>query len=392
MYREIIEDYSAIPRFLQQQYGLDKGKNHGRIWRLLPDDARLDEAPDFADAEVLVQLLDDDNPWRRRTAQRLLIARQATAAKDPVAKMVGAKSTTAPGKIAALYTLSGLDLLEPEHVSIALSESDYRVRLHGLRLMQEEWLTTHQSMFAGLFGLVDDPDPSVRLQLALTLGDIDDDRATAALLHLAQRHGEERWMPAAILSSSNTPQAGDLLESLLRLPNMSEGARRVISPLAVTVSGRRDHGAIARSLSALRNVELPVQLACLSGLNKGLALGAVDWSARLTPFFDSESPEIVELAMKLTTHLPLRDKAPLRAVFAAAERRALDRDADIAIRQQALRLLSNAEFEAVSTVAAKLLDATHPPAMQQAAITALAQSPDPRVRSRSLESVVVIYT
>ncbi|MEI4884310.1 DUF7133 domain-containing protein, partial [Klebsiella pneumoniae] len=36
MYREIIEDFSAIPRFLQQQYAesLIAGKNHGRLWRL----------------------------------------------------------------------------------------------------------------------------------------------------------------------------------------------------------------------------------------------------------------------------------------------------------------------------------------------------------------------
>ncbi len=35
MYREIIEDYSAIPRFLQQQYGVAYGDAHGRIWRLV---------------------------------------------------------------------------------------------------------------------------------------------------------------------------------------------------------------------------------------------------------------------------------------------------------------------------------------------------------------------
>ncbi len=32
MYREIIEDYSAIPRYLQQQYGLRRGSDRGRIW------------------------------------------------------------------------------------------------------------------------------------------------------------------------------------------------------------------------------------------------------------------------------------------------------------------------------------------------------------------------
>ncbi len=36
MYREIIEDYSAIPRYLQQQYGLLNGDDRGRIWRLAP--------------------------------------------------------------------------------------------------------------------------------------------------------------------------------------------------------------------------------------------------------------------------------------------------------------------------------------------------------------------
>ena len=37
-YREIIEDYSAIPRHLQQQYGVINGHDRGRIWLLLPED------------------------------------------------------------------------------------------------------------------------------------------------------------------------------------------------------------------------------------------------------------------------------------------------------------------------------------------------------------------
>lgn len=41
-YREIIEDYSAIPRHLQQQYGVTHGSDRGRIWLLLPaDESRL---------------------------------------------------------------------------------------------------------------------------------------------------------------------------------------------------------------------------------------------------------------------------------------------------------------------------------------------------------------
>ena len=39
-YREIIEDYSAIPRYLQQQYELNHGQDRGRIWRLTRTDTR----------------------------------------------------------------------------------------------------------------------------------------------------------------------------------------------------------------------------------------------------------------------------------------------------------------------------------------------------------------
>ncbi len=38
-YREIIEDYSAIPRHLQQQYGVYAGHDRGRIYRLTHRDA-----------------------------------------------------------------------------------------------------------------------------------------------------------------------------------------------------------------------------------------------------------------------------------------------------------------------------------------------------------------
>lgn len=47
MYREIIEDYSAVPRYMQQQYGVNHGADRGRIWRLVYN-------------------------WPRQTAERLL--------------------------------------------------------------------------------------------------------------------------------------------------------------------------------------------------------------------------------------------------------------------------------------------------------------------------------
>ena len=82
MYREIIEDYSAIPRFLQQQYGLDQGRTHGRIWRLVPKTVKVQKTPNFSKLSgmELAREIGSNNPWRRETAQRLLIER---ADKNP---------------------------------------------------------------------------------------------------------------------------------------------------------------------------------------------------------------------------------------------------------------------------------------------------------------------
>src|SRR5215470_9050318 len=73
-YREIIEDYSAIPRHLQQQYGVYAGHDRGRIYRLSHDNARRSPRADMSrlDANALVQELVSPLLWRRQTAQRLL--------------------------------------------------------------------------------------------------------------------------------------------------------------------------------------------------------------------------------------------------------------------------------------------------------------------------------
>src|SRR5690606_5057586 len=77
-YREIIEDYSAVPRYLQQQYGLANGKDHGRLWRL--SHRELPQAPQAdmsrLSASQLVEELASTNFWRRETAKRLLKERK----------------------------------------------------------------------------------------------------------------------------------------------------------------------------------------------------------------------------------------------------------------------------------------------------------------------------
>ena len=61
-YREIIEDYSAIPRHLQQQYGVTHGNDRGRIWILEAKEPYAPPKLSAAEALVLQLRKEDDKP------------------------------------------------------------------------------------------------------------------------------------------------------------------------------------------------------------------------------------------------------------------------------------------------------------------------------------------
>src|SRR5262249_60422232 len=80
-YRELIEAYSAIPRHLQQQYGLYHGHDCGRIYRLTHRDHPPSPKPNLSSLARPALVRECASPllWRRQTAQRLLIERRASS-------------------------------------------------------------------------------------------------------------------------------------------------------------------------------------------------------------------------------------------------------------------------------------------------------------------------
>ena len=107
-YREIIEDYSAIPRYLQQQYQLKHGEQHGRLWRLVHRDSvkaqsQSDNMNQLSTAE-LIEEVTSPRFWRRQTAKRLLIERADTNAAQGLRDLVS-KQGSAAQVITSLVTL-----------------------------------------------------------------------------------------------------------------------------------------------------------------------------------------------------------------------------------------------------------------------------------------------
>lgn len=215
-YREIIEDYSAIPRHLQQQYGVINGRDRGRLWLLVPEREFETASPNLGalDDAALLQALDSDLYWRRRTAQRLLEER---------------------GKLPGDYFLRGWQGGDADAKVIALRAADEG---HFNSAPQIEDSILKMSFDAGT-------PPQLALQMALSLGQSQSPEAEGALIRLARAHGHLRWMDAAIASSASKRES-EILTALVTDPGKSEP---VMNHLAGIIASRGDAEEITRSIS-----------------------------------------------------------------------------------------------------------------------------------------------
>ncbi|MDG2383067.1 MAG: c-type cytochrome [Pirellulaceae bacterium] len=389
MYREIIEDYSAIPRFLQQQYGLDRGRDRGRIWRLLPLDAppaishallSLDGPdPQHLPRSQLVALLEHPNRWQRNTAQRLVLERDGVFDFDVVAtlKQLIRSSPSPLAKIHASHLLASLDSLSDLDLLVLLSAKDHRVRRHAAKLSGNRRLSS--DALARLHGLVFDPDPAVRLQVAQALAG--KPGADDALMKLANQHGDDRWMNAAILAS--VKQGGPMLSDLLNAKEMNAGERSLVVPLAASLVGGNDTIRLTEVINRLPTVDPELQLDCLRGIATTLNRwgddllddGQSERRDALVSLIQTDHAEVRQLAINVAVRLLPKDA--LRETFTQALKTTLHvgNEED---RIAAIKLLGNAPFDLLRQCEA-LLDSRQSLQLQQAAIDAIGVSASPEV-------------
>jgi putative membrane-bound dehydrogenase-like protein len=202
MQRAVIEHPEYIPKTIQPKLDLRAGTDRGRIYRVLPADAKPSPRPRLSSAssKELVAHLASDNAWWRRTAHRLLFERQE---KGDLLRRDGPPLF----RLHALYLLGDADR--------ALSDPEPGIREHAVRLTGKP--------------LPDDPDPRVRFHSALVSSDPD------VLARLVERDGDDPWMrTAVVLSASERP-----LEVVRRLTSAD-----LIRRLAETVAARRDEAEI----------------------------------------------------------------------------------------------------------------------------------------------------
>jgi mono/diheme cytochrome c family protein len=244
IYHGIIQQKGFITEYLRDHivgHKLEAPIHMGRIWRIVHDTTRRDGPPALASesATQLVGRLSHPNGWWRDTAQQLLIQR-GDRTIVPALKKLAASAADPRTRLHALWTLDGLDSLEPAIVISALDDKSRDVRANAVRMSERFLAEPNAQVQAAVMKHVDDADWWMREQMAASLGTLPVGLRETALTSLIERHGDDAVLLDAALSGLRGTEAA-VLANLLKATEATPTRETAITMLTATlVRGAQD--------------------------------------------------------------------------------------------------------------------------------------------------------
>jgi putative membrane-bound dehydrogenase-like protein len=188
MYRGILQHRVYVTSYLRKQIierKLDQPVGLGRIYRMVytgPDAKAPNKKPQMSkeNGKQIAKHLEHPNGWWRDMAQRQLIERNDTTAIGEI-EAVAEQSKSPFGKIHAMLTLAGLDVLDPFVMASLVESSDPKVQVYAMRLSEPLLQTVatdpndlmdQQDLINALIQATSTKNLEVLRQLALTLGSV----------------------------------------------------------------------------------------------------------------------------------------------------------------------------------------------------------------------------
>ncbi|MDQ3845472.1 MAG: c-type cytochrome [Bacteroidota bacterium] len=186
MYRGIIQEGTWVGegsylRGVVKEKGYDRFVQRGRIYRVYHKKMEPGPAPQLLHktSSELIEYLSHPNGWWRMTAQKLIILKGDPSVVNKLREIVQGNEgfftkLFQPGKdfalerLHALWTLEGLQRIDPSLLKTALRDKDPRVRAAAIRISEPYLKTNNAEIFQALKGLLHDENPEVVQQLLLT--------------------------------------------------------------------------------------------------------------------------------------------------------------------------------------------------------------------------------
>lgn len=299
MYRLWVEHPKFLPPEIAAKLDWRAGEDRGRIWRIVPEATANNSQSAKARGKFekpattgnLVKLLEHPNGWHRELGQRLLVERQAKEAAESIRTVLRADQRW--GAQRALWTLDGLDALDPSDVSKGLQSAHPNVRKDAVRLAER--FVNQADIVELVTNATTDSDASVRTQAVLTLGAVPSNELVenkgnslalpqkqetaivSSLAHVAAIDTDDVWTANAILTATQGRSEAILTELIIKASSGTLGASpnslRLMRELASAVSASGDVDRMGKLLNLIGSGKASDrwwQYASLSGIATGL--------------------------------------------------------------------------------------------------------------------------
>ena len=280
MYRGVVQAGGLWTDYLTdyiKSHALQLPVARGRIWRIVYGTGpnRRGPAPALSSATPaqLTATLSHPNGWWRDTAQRLLVER-GDRSVAPALTTLAASAPDWRTRLHALWTLDGLDALEPASIERALGDASPDVRAAAIRLA-ERWIKDAGNPLANsILKLANDKSWTVRRQLAVSIGELPVARRAQAAAQALTRDGGDPIIVDGVVSGLRGLEA-DVLDLVLegRPPVPPKDA---VAMLAAAIAKSGDAARVSHIIDTAVATSRPEwqRLAILQGLDAGLPAAA----------------------------------------------------------------------------------------------------------------------
>ncbi len=366
MYRELIEDPSAIPEDILKLMDVTSGRDRGRIYRIVHNSTVRVPAKRLGEASTneLISELESPGAWTRETAQRLLIQRQDESAIGLLRERI-ANSDSPKVRLHALWTNEALDGNDENTLLLALRDPHPAVREHTVRIA-ERYANSHPRVAKTIVALANDEHPRVRYQVAFTLGELTDRKAAInALAASAAGYAGDSHIRTAVLSSVPT-EAGELLaklvvgRALLPVKNPATGksarfsANALLDQLVEVIATRGDKAEVDRTIALVASDRVPTDSkpTIVLSLAEGLTRGGLSFRKAV-----DRQGDVV--------------RTRIERLLDEAQTTATDPKQANEHRRQAIQLLRYCPWQDVGSLLSSLLTAQEPADIQLASIRSI---------------------